>query len=73
MEQHPGKNKSPPNSQIKVIANWQHTGEASPAFRRLMALLLQSKLETDNKEGSKESLRWYSPLVHGNGASNEDS
>lgn len=32
--------KSQRNTQIKVITNWQH-GEPSPAFKRLMSLLLQ--------------------------------
>ena len=30
-------------SQIEVVTNWRHTDEASPAFRRLIALLLEDK------------------------------
>jgi len=37
------KNKSQTGSQIKVVANWQHTQEASPAFKQLMMLLLKPR------------------------------
>jgi len=30
-------------NQIEVVTNWQHTDEASPAFKRLMMLLLKPK------------------------------
>ena len=29
------------NSPIRIVANWQHTQETTPAFKRLMMLLLQ--------------------------------
>ncbi len=29
--------------QIEVVANWQHTQEVSPAFKRLMTCLLQPR------------------------------
>jgi len=35
--------KSQKDSQCKVITNWQHTQEVSPAFKRLMMLLLQER------------------------------
>ncbi len=51
-------NKSQRDGQIiKVVTSWHYTEEPSPAFKRLMALLLQPKLETDKKEGSEESLK----------------
>jgi len=34
---------------IQVVANWQHTQELTPAFRRLMVLLLEPK---HHEEGS---------------------
>ncbi len=37
------QNKSHKHSQIEVVTNWQNTDEASPAFRRLIALLLEDK------------------------------
>ena len=33
--------KNQRDSQIKVVTNWQYGGEPSPAFSRLMSLLLQ--------------------------------
>lgn len=36
---HNSKNQR--NSQIKVVTRWQHIEEVSPAFKRLMSLLLQ--------------------------------
>ncbi len=36
--------------QIRVVTNWQHTQELSPAFRRLMVLLLEPK---HHEEGSE--------------------
>lgn len=44
--------KSQIDKQVEVV--WQYTEEVPPAFKRLMALLLQPKLETDKKEGSEE-------------------
>jgi len=35
--------KSQKHSQVEVVACWAHTEEASPAFKRLMALLLENK------------------------------
>ena len=34
------------HGQIKVSVNWQHTEEMSPAFKRLMRLLLHKSKET---------------------------
>ena len=33
--------KNQKHGQIKVFVNWQHTEEVSPAFKRLISLLLQ--------------------------------
>jgi len=43
------RNKNQRNSQIKVICNWHHTEEVSPAFKHLMSLLLQkgNKMERE--------------------------
>ena len=38
------RNKNQRNSQIiKVVTRWDYTDEPSPAFRRLIALLLEDK------------------------------
>jgi hypothetical protein len=50
-------NKSQRDSQIKVVTNWQHTQEANPAFRRLMLLLLQERIENGEKATQRESNR----------------
>jgi len=36
-------NKSQRESKIKLVTRWDYTEEASPAFKRLMALLLENK------------------------------
>lgn len=38
--------KNQKHGQIKVSVNWQHTEEISPAFKRLISLLLQKSSET---------------------------
>ena len=38
---HNSKNQR--DSQIKVVTNWQHTEEVSPALKRLMMLLLEPR------------------------------
>jgi len=53
MEEHLVKNKSQRDSQIKVITNWQHTEQPSPAFKRLMNLLLQKGKERE-REGTDD-------------------
>lgn len=40
---HNSKNQK--HGQIKVSVNWQHTEEMSPAFKRLISLLLQKSNE----------------------------
>ena len=45
------KKNSQRDSQIKVVTNWQHTDEVSPAFKRLMMLLLSDRSE---KSGVKK-------------------
>ncbi len=40
--------KSHKHSQIEVVTNWQHTDEASPAFKRLMMLLLEPSPQPNN-------------------------
>lgn len=37
--------KNQKHGQIEVSVNWQHTEEVSPAFKRLMSLLLQKNNE----------------------------
>jgi len=41
------------NSEIKIVAYWRYSEEATEAFRRLMALLLRQKIEPKGKEGGK--------------------
>ena len=52
-------NESRRNSKIAVITNWQHAQEVSPAFKRLMALLLEDKEReiSDEQRDSRESHR----------------
>lgn len=51
-----GKSKSHKHSQIEVVTNWQHIEEVSPAFKKLMSLLLKPRSETNNrKEESDEA------------------
>ncbi len=40
MERQGAKNNTR-RSQIEVVTDWQHTKELTPAFRRLMRILLQ--------------------------------
>jgi len=48
--------KSQRDSQIKVTTSWQHTQELTPAFKKLMSLLLKPRPETNNrKEESDEA------------------
>ena len=44
-------------SQIEVVTNWQHTDEASPAFKRLMMLLLRERIGNGEKATERESNR----------------
>ena len=37
-----------------LSVNWQYVKEPNLSFKRLMTLLLQPKLETDNKEHSEK-------------------
>ncbi len=37
-------------NQIKVITNWQHIEQPSPAFKRLMSLLLQKDSEAKKED-----------------------
>lgn len=47
--------KSHKNSQIEVVTNWQHTGQVSPQFRRLMLrLLLEPSSQLNNKKGMSD-------------------
>lgn len=39
--------------QIKVLNNWMHTEKVSPAFRRLMVLLLNPRPEISDKKGGE--------------------
>ena len=50
IEEQRDKSKKQRNSQVKLITCWQNTQEVTPAFRRLMALLLQQKTEPKGKE-----------------------
>lgn len=52
-------NKRQRNSRIVVIANWQRAQEVPPAFKRLMALLLEDKGREirDEQRVSRESRR----------------
>lgn len=43
--------------QIKVLNNWMHTEKVSPAFRRLMVLLLNPRPETSDKRGVSDEDR----------------
>lgn len=45
------RKRSRRNSRIEVCAYWQHTKAVSPAFVRLMALLLQER--TGNEENTR--------------------
>ena len=56
MESRKGKlrSKSQRNSQIKVVTSWQHTEEVPPAFKRLMALLLQPRENQPKETGRGE-------------------
>ena len=36
-------NNNTRGNQVRVVTNWQHTQELTPAFRRLMVLLLETK------------------------------
>ena len=53
------RNKSQRNSKITVITNWQHAQEVPPAFKRLMALLLEDKERerSDEQRDSRKSRR----------------
>jgi len=42
-------NKSQRGSKIKVSAHWQHTQEISPAFIRLMTVLLRERIGNGEK------------------------
>ena len=42
---------------IKVSTNWRHTDEASPAFKRLMMLLLKERIGNGEKATERESNR----------------
>ena len=44
--------KSQRNSQIKVVTRWDYTEEPSPAFKRLISLLLQkgSEAKTEGRD-----------------------
>ena len=45
------RSKSQRDSQIKVVTDWKYTQEISPAFRRLMMLLLKPRGNTLVKMG----------------------
>lgn len=47
MERQGAKNNTR-KSQIEVVADWQHTQELAPAFRRLMRLLLKPSPQLNN-------------------------
>jgi hypothetical protein len=47
-------NKSRSDSQIEVTVNWHHTQEISPAFIRLMTILLRERI--GNAEKTKREL-----------------
>jgi len=49
-------NKRQTNSKITVIANWQHAQEVPPAFKRLMALLLEDK-ERERSDEQRDSTK----------------
>lgn len=59
MEEQAVKNKksSQRNTQIKVVTSWQHTQELSPAFRRLMRLLLERSPQLSNRKGVSDEDR----------------
>lgn len=48
--------KNQRNTQIKVVTNWQYVEESSPAFRRLMMLLLKPRVEETN--GKSTTWEW---------------
>jgi len=49
--------KSERDSRITVNANWQRTEKMSPAFKRLMMLLLRERIENGKKTTERESTR----------------
>lgn len=54
MERHPvnsNGSKSRIDSQIEVVTNWHHTEQVSPAFCKLMRLLLEPRPQPNSKKG----------------------
>jgi hypothetical protein len=43
------RKKSQRNRQTRMLTRWQHSEEVSPAFGRLMTLLLKRKSHSNNK------------------------
>ena len=41
------------DKKMKLEVNWQHTKELTPAFRRLMRILLEPSPQLNNKKGGK--------------------
>lgn len=50
------RNKGQNRSQLTVVARWQRSEEISPAFRRLMMVLLRERTENGEKT-TRESTR----------------
>ena len=60
MERQRAKNNTR-RSQIEVVTDWQHTQELTPAFRRLMRLLLEPSPQLNNKKGVSDEAAQPSP------------